>query len=206
MRRSMFKRTAGPDTTVGHSDAGDSPVFIRQGTEPPKGVANVSISLTQAFGQEGRGYRPTFQDPFCAAAPPRMGVSALVLVLCCLRAANDSEHWHTGRCHVTIKRTCHYCDHNHHHNSPSSHPPSSQECQSWICAAVFPRTTRRLPPNHGCSPPALKIQNPPTGTSKIDLFGHSVGFRFPTRAPVCDKEQLIMRCRQNFISLSYMKK
>ena len=159
MRRSMFKRTAGPDTTVGHSDAGDSPVFIRQGTEPPKGVANVSISLTQAFGLEGRGYRPTFQDPFCAAAPPRMGVSAIVLVLCCLRAANDSEHWHTGRCHVTIKRTCHYCDHNHHHNSPSSHHrlksaragsvPLCSRVQQGVC---LPTADAALPPSKSRTP------------------------------------------------------
>ena len=58
--RSVLKRTACPKTTIGHPDAGDSPITIRQGVadKPPKRVANVLVSLTQAFGLEGRGYRP----------------------------------------------------------------------------------------------------------------------------------------------------
>ena len=46
----MFNRTAGSKTTIGRQGAAD---------KPSKRVANVLVSLTQAFGPERRVYRPT---------------------------------------------------------------------------------------------------------------------------------------------------
>ena len=58
--RSVFKRTAGPETTTGHPDAGNSPIIIRQGAgdKPPKRVANVLVSPTQGFDLDWLEYRP----------------------------------------------------------------------------------------------------------------------------------------------------
>ena len=57
--RSVLKRTAGPESTLGHANASKAPIVIgkRTADEPPKRMANILIGLTQAIGLERRRLR-----------------------------------------------------------------------------------------------------------------------------------------------------
>ena len=47
---SVFERAACPTTSIGHSDASDSPILVRQRTsdKPPERVANIPVSKPSA--------------------------------------------------------------------------------------------------------------------------------------------------------------
>ena len=50
--RSVFKCAAGPKSAIGHADDANPPIILRKGAtdKPPKRMANVLVSLTQAIG------------------------------------------------------------------------------------------------------------------------------------------------------------